>query len=336
MAYGIKALRKLQFGRESTAGVIQVATSIWRGEGVIEDTRSVVFPAEDVGLVSPVDRSYVPMLGAKIALASTPATFEHVQHVFEMGIGTSTGSSDSTGTGFIYTYTMPTTTAVSSTMIKAYTIEGGDNNEAEVVEYCHVEDFELSGKVNEAVMVTANINGRQAALQAFTSALSVATVEEILTNKGTVYIDAVGGTIGTTAVSNAILAFSLKVKTGLKAVQTASGNLYFSFVKGVRPDAELTLTMEHATNAAAEKVNWRAQTPRQIRMQFNGSTLATTGAVFATKALRVDMAGRWSKFSALEDDDGDDTVSGTFRVAYNSTAALFCQIKVCNLNSTIT
>lgn len=335
MAYGVKALRRLQLGRESTAGVIQAATSIWRGEGVLEDTRETVFPAEDVGYLAPIDRSYVPMLGAKIALPSTPATFEQLQHIFEMGIKTSTSSLDSTstvGVAYIYTYTMPTTT---QNTIKTYTIEGGDNQEAEVMEYCHVEDFEISGKANEAVMVSANINGRQVALQAFTGALSLVTVEEILTNKGKIYIDAIGGTIGTTQVANQILSFSLKVKTGIKAVHTADGQLYFSFIKGVRPEVVLDLVFEHSTSAAAEKVLWRAQTARQIRLQFDGSAFNPVGVIFAAKALRIDVVGRWEKFSALEDDDGDDTVSGTFRGGYNATPAKFCEITIANLNATI-
>src|SRR5687767_166439 len=121
MANGIKALRKLQFGRESTAGVIQAATSIWRGEGTVEDTREVIFPVEDVGYVAPLDRSYVPQLGAKIALPATPATFEQIQHIFEMGLNTSTGAQDSSATAYIYTYGLPTTT---QNTIKSYTIEG--------------------------------------------------------------------------------------------------------------------------------------------------------------------------------------------------------------------
>jgi hypothetical protein len=338
MAYGVKGLRKLQLGRESTAGVIQAATTIWRGEGVLEDTRETVFPNEDIGYLSPMDRSYVPMLGGKIALPSTPATFEQIQHIFEMGINTSTATLDSTstvGVAYIYTYTMPTTSAVVPTTIKTYTIEGGDNQETEVMEYCHVTDFEISGKVNEAVNVTATIKGRQVALQAFTGAIAAPSVEEILTNKGKIYLDAIGGTIGTTQVSNQILSFNLKVATGIKAVTTATGNLYFSFIKGVKSEITCEVVFEHSTSAAAEKVNWRAQTPRLMRLQFDGSAFSPVGVVFAAKALRIDMAGRWEKFSALEDDDGDDIVTGTFKAGYNSTAALYFQMKVANLNATI-
>ena len=59
---GIKALRKLQFGRETTAGTITTPTFIWRGMGTIADTREVKFPQEDIGYLGGTTRSYTPQL----------------------------------------------------------------------------------------------------------------------------------------------------------------------------------------------------------------------------------------------------------------------------------
>ncbi len=56
---GARALRKLQFGKETTAGTNVDATTIWRGMGTIKDEREVVFPAEDVGILGGTDRSYI-------------------------------------------------------------------------------------------------------------------------------------------------------------------------------------------------------------------------------------------------------------------------------------
>lgn len=345
MAYGVKALRRLQLGRESTAGSIVAATTVWRGEGTIEDVRVVEFPVEDIGLLPITTRSYQPAYGSKIALTATPATFEQLPHIFEMGIKTVTGSSDGSGSDYIYTYTMPVgsstamylTPSTSSNPIKSYTIEGGDNNEAEVSEFCHVTDFELSFKAGEAVMISANIMGRQVALQAFTgsSAATTPTVTEILASKGKVYIDSTTGTVGTTQITNEILEGSLKVKTGLKAVQTADGSLAFSFVKGVRPEVTLDLTFEHSTFAKAEKVYWRSNTPRLFQLKFEGDALGTPGSVYTYKTLIAKLAGTYEKFSALKDEDGDDTITATVRGGYNSTAALFCQFIVVNELSSI-
>jgi len=338
MPYGVKALRKLQFGRETTAGSTTAATTVWRGEGVIEDTRKVEFPVEDVGYVSGITRAYQPMLGAQIGLSATPATFEQLPHIFEMGVATTSGVRDTTGsTDYIYTYTMPTTAgtflAATSSAIptKAYSIQGGDNNSAEVVEFCHATDFELSFKAGEALMMSATIQGRQAIVQAFTAGQTAPTVAEILGSQAKFYIDAVGGTIGTTQITNEVIAASLKVKTGLKAVATADGNLYFSFIKGTKPEVTLDITFEHSTAAAAQKVIWRAGTAQLFQLKFVGPAgTAPAGATYPNKTLKINLAGNYEKFSALEEDDGDDTITATIRGGYNTTAAQFCSFVVAN------
>lgn len=329
MGYGVKALRKIQLGRETTAGTIAAATVIWRGEGTIEDVRVKEFPVEDIGLIPSTTRNYEPASGAKLSLASTPATFEQLNHIFEMGIKTVTATADGAGSDKIYTYPMPTTTAMfltpaaSSVPVKSYTIQGGDNEEAEVMEFSHVTDFELSFKAGEPVKIAANIMGRQVALQAFTGSLAQTTAETILSSKGKIYIDAIGGTIGTTQITNEILSGSIKVNTGIKAVRTSEGNLYFSFIKGTRPEIVTTLQFEHSTFGKAEKVIWRAGTARLLQVKFEGSTVATPGTTYSKKTLIFNTAGVWEKFSALEDTDGDDTITGTFRSGYDSTAAIF-------------
>jgi hypothetical protein len=343
MTYGIKALRRIQMGREVTPGTIVAATTVWRGEGTIEDTRVIEFPVEDVGIIPILTRNYSPLLGAKLALSSTPATFEQLPHIFEMAVKLTTGgTSDTTGgSGYTYTYIMPRTStefmyiapSTSGNPIKSYTIEGGDNNQAEVMNFSYVTDFELSFKSGEAVKISATLMGRQVALQAFTSSTitSIPTVFEILTSKGTIFVDSSTGTIGTTQITNEILSGSLKVKTGLVAIPTADGSLTFSFIKGTRPDVTLELTFEHSTFAIAEKVFWRSGTARQYRLKFAGNALTSTGAsLYGTKALVIDLCGMYEKFSALEDQDGDDTITATFKAAYNATANLFAKFVVIN------
>lgn len=332
MTAGIKALRKIQMGRETTAGTIVAATTLWRGMGAIEDPTEVIFPEEDIGYLSGVDRSYIPKVAAAISFDSVEATFEQLPHVFEAGVkSVGTGVTDTGGSGKVYTYPMPTTAA---NTIKTYTLEGGDNAGAEVMQYSFVKDFTLEGAAGEAVMVAANWVGRQVAPQAFTGSVALPAVEDILFSKGKLYIDAVGGSFGGTQVSNQFLEMSLKVTTGWKEIFTGDGNLYFSFVKATKPEVLLDITFEHDTNAIAEKVNWRAQTPRKVRLLFEGTALTTAGT-FTYKSLIIDMAGKWETFSILNDDDGDDTVTGTFRSNYDATAAAFAQFKIVNQLATI-
>src|SRR5512139_862141 len=156
---GIKALRKIQLGREATAGTSVAATAIWRGMGTIEDTREVVFVEEDVGIIPGTDRSYTPKLGAQLEMEAVPLTFEQVIHILEAGVKTiGTGVADGAGSGKIYDYAFPETTL---NTIKTYTIEGGDNQEEEEMEYGFVSEFELAGRAGEAWTMAATWQGRQ-------------------------------------------------------------------------------------------------------------------------------------------------------------------------------
>lgn len=331
---GVRALRKIQLGLETTAGTAVAATALFRGKGTLEDASEFKFPEEDIGYLSGVDRQYNPKKLAKLSMDDVEATFEQLPYILAAGVkNVVSGAADGAGTDKIYAYTFPTTAQNS---IKTYTIEGGDDTQEEEIEYAFVGGFKLGGKPGEAVMMSADWLGRQITLSTFTGSIAVPTVEEILFSKGKLYIDAVGGTIGGTLKSNTLLAMELAVKTGWVPVFAGDGNLYFSFNKCVGPEITLDITFEHDSVALAEKAAWRAGTARQIRLNFDGSAAATPGTTFTYKTLRIDLAGKWEKFDKLDGIDGNDVVKGTFRARYNSTAALFAEIKVVNELASLT
>ena len=156
---GRTSLRKIQFGQEAPAGTAVVATTIWRGLGTLEDLREKIWPEESVGYLSGLDRAYEPTLGGQIELETVEATFEQVNHLFEMGIkAVGTGVADGGGTGKVYTYGLPTT---ASNVVKTYTIEAGDDQRKKEIEYCFAETITLEGKFGEALKVSATLQGRQ-------------------------------------------------------------------------------------------------------------------------------------------------------------------------------
>lgn len=327
---GIKALRFIQLGAENTntPGTAVAATTLWRGTGTLEDQLEFVMPEEDIAIMGGVDRSYIPKLGAKVTLDDVEATFEQLPYLFAGGVSNVvTGSADGVGTGKIYTYPMPTT---SKNTIRTFTMEFGDDQQEEEMEYAFASSIHLSGAGGEAVKMGGEWIGRQVTPSTKTGALSVPTVEEILFSKGKLYIDAVSGTLGNTQQTNTWLGFDLAIETGWHPVWTADGQLYFSFAKSTRPAMVLQCTFEHDSFAVAEKAAWRAQTPRQIRLLFEGNSLTTGGTAYQKKTLKIDLAGKWQSFGALEDTEGNDSVTGTFVARYNSIAALFSNIVVVN------
>jgi hypothetical protein len=175
------------------------------------------------------------------------------------------------------------------------------------------------------------------AISSFTGALSIPTVETMLFNKGKIYIDSSTSSVaGVTQATTTLVGFKATITTGFYGVPSFDGRLDFAFVKQVAPSIKVDFTFEHETAfSVAEKVKWRAQTARVIRLQVIGSTLASTGTSYTNYTLNFDMAGKWEKFGPLTANAGDDQIVGTFRASYESTPALFAQMLVVNESSAL-
>lgn len=310
--------RKCQMGRESTAtpGTATAATTIWLGTVGMQDTSEVVFIEESIGNYGGYGRTYIASEGAAIAFESIPASYQQLHHPLESGIQTGITSTD--GATWTYTYRMSSTAAHE---VMTYTLEVGDNEDVQEAEYSFCTDFNLSGSFDEAVTITSNWVGRQTTDTSFTGSLSRPTAEIIIFNTGKLYIDATSGSVGATQVSNSFRSFSLDVQTGVSAIQTAEGNLYFTFHKITDPGAVLTITAEHTSDwdSAGERANWLAQTIRLIRLEFSGT---------APLRLRVDMAGKWESFSSIEESDGNSILTGVFRSFYSTADTLFTEFEI--------
>jgi hypothetical protein len=166
----------------------------------------VVFVEEDIGVFSGSDRTYISKYAGSISLDETPASYQQIGYLFNGGIEEITAVQDGAGTDYIYTYDLPTTAAPS---VETYTIEAGDNQQEEQMLYCFVSDFTISGAGGGPLNCAGTLMGRQVNTGTFTAAIAVPTVETILFSKGKLYLDASGGTIGSTQVSNTLLDCSI-------------------------------------------------------------------------------------------------------------------------------
>jgi len=316
----------IQLGRETVKGTAVPATVVYRGPAAsIEDGSDVVMADENIGLIAPSERSYIPKIAARLAMPDTEATFEQLPHLLEASWMTATP----TGLGpYVYAYVKPYDAAGA---IKTYTVETGnkidDGGDAAEMAYAFIEDWTLSGKANEPWKMAANWVGRQRNSATLT-ALSVAAVEEILFNKTTLKIDASGGTIGTTAIAGVLVDFSLSDKSGLQPVFTADGALYFTAHKSVAGEMTGTLTLEMNSDdkVAALRTAKEAQTVQLIRLAASGS---------ASRAITVDVAAKLTKIGTIQNSDGNTTVQVEFKGVYSSTDALYAEIEVTNTLATL-
>lgn len=330
MANGVKALRKIQLGKETTPGTAVAATTIWRGIGLLNDQREIVHVPEQIGIAMPTDRVYIPKFAAAVTFDPVEATFQQLPYLFEAGVEAETPTQDGSGTDYIYAYSFPGT---SIPTLRTYTIEGGDNQLAQEMEYSFVEKIKLSGNAAEGVMMSADWIGRQVTDASFTGALSAPTLiagDHIVFGGSTLHIDAVGGTIGTTAVSNTLLSFELDITTGWRGKWTNLAK-YFDFVYWDRDsfDAKLKLVYEHNAGSDAQRDLYEAATPRLFRLQFPGPAVATPGTTYSTKLFRIDCAGVYTEMPH-GDKDGNSTVEANVQIGYDLTAALGLSFLVVN------
>lgn len=334
MANGIRKLRKIQLGRETTAGTAVAATALWRGIGTLEDNLSQKEVEEDIGFLSPLDRFYISSYLGKLQFENIPATYEQIPYILEAGVkAVNTGSSDGSGSGKIYAYSFSTN---ASNTVNTYTLEGGDNAGAERMAYSFVQKFKLSGKGGEAWMVNADWVGRQISTTTFTGSINPPSVTDILFQNTKVYLDATSGTAGTTQISNTVLAADVDVTTGLKYFWTADGNLYFTTHKVSESDISINVTMEYNGSSIAEIANWRGGTSRQLAIIVTGPALTTAGTTYSNKTLKMVFSGHWQKFTKIGEQDSDDIVTGTFIAKYNQTSANYAALTVVNELSSLT
>jgi hypothetical protein len=317
MMAGRRALRFIQLGRESTAGTSVAATTIWRGKGTLTDNRKQERVQQDVGIIGGTDEVNQTMLGGTLAVTQTPATFEQFLHVLEASVKTATPSQDGAGTDYIYTYALPTT---SGNTIKTYTLEGGDDTGEEEMAYCFVQNWTLQGAGRNAYQLTANWQGREVVPSTKTGSLTLPAVNYMNFGLTSVYIDAIGGTYGSTIKSNTVRGIKLDLKSGIEAKNTADGRLDFSFAQGTEYDFKGQIEFEHDSTALAEKINWRAMTAKKIQIKIVGTTaFGTPGTTYSVPTLLFNLPLRWSNFEKINEANGNDIVTGSFFSAYNTT-----------------
>ena len=332
LTYGVTPLRQLQYGFEAVAGTALNGDTLWPAAAsdvnmINDDREIIVVPVGDGRLVPPDTSIYTPKLTGTLSLPSTPFGFELGNHIFQLGIDAEVATQDGVGTGYVWAYEI----GASGNDPKTATFYGGNNAGVERGNYGFATAFAISAEAEGAWMMdSGEIQVRNVEVSSFQS-LSASSNEIVLMGNTLLYIDDVGDGFGTTQISGQLHSFTLNVDTGFRPVPVGDGNLYYSAIKnvGADPMATLELTLEHTTTAIAERVNWRAKTPRAVRLIATGSALATPDT-YSVKTIIIDFPGVYTEFSTLDSADGDDIMTGTLTMHYNSTVAQACTITVVN------
>ncbi len=329
---GSTLLRKIQIGRETTAGTAVAATRLLRLTGIPSDDREINQVDENIGLLSKSDRTNNPKLAASFKMDGE-LTFQEAPYLFAASIeNTVMPASDGAGSGKVYEYNAGIT---GSRVISTFTLEGGDGQKVGEVEYSFIKTLTVSGAGAEPLKVNANWTGRQLSDAEFTASLPIPDVTSINFGLGHLYIDSIDGTAGTTEITDTFLGFRLTIKSGWEErYASGSDHKYFTHIACLDPEIKLELDLERNSTAEAIMGYKDNETPKLVRLEFDGNALTTAGMTYSKFALIFDLAGKFTKVDEGEKNKGT-IVTAQFVAGYNSTAAKFFDVIVVNEEATL-
>lgn len=309
---GIEALKKCQLGLESSSGTPVAATNIWRGSVKWKDARTLMRMEEHIGTMIPQAHLVEVARFATAEMEATPLTYEQGPYPFSAGVeNIVAGVKDGSGSGYAYEYNLG---VASPQTLKSYTLEMGDNQRVDEIEYAQVQKIVIKGASRQPITIAASWIGRQTTDAEFTTEIAVPTVYEAVFGKTKVYIDATGGTIGQTQKTCTVMGFELTINTGVVPIFAASGNLYFCTMGQGVPNITGKLIVRHDDTGEAELNFARAGTVRLLRLLNQGNALTTPGTSYSYKTFQWSSAIQYDEVPDLGAQDGFHTVELPFTV----------------------
>lgn len=186
----------------------------------------------------------------------------------------------------------------------------------------------IDGSVDGSNDVTIDLFGMALETASLTGGLSERTPDFIEGWEAKLYIDAFGGTPGTTEIAGTLINWKIEIENGLDRKYFAGNTLN----AGAIPIGELmvkaSLTFEASPAVAAtEFANWDAATKRLVRLEF-GQNEVIDGS--DKKFVTVDIPGAWDAFDLGGSDKGTRTYELSLQYVYDPTNAFGVQIRAQN------
>lgn len=299
---GQMPLAKMQVGREVIAGTSVAAT---RKQPIISGnlTEHVerTFPQEQRESFVANHRSFATKRYVEITGMEVAPTYEDLPWYCNFAISCNMSGAPTAVTARRYDFSTNATVNDLGTA----TLQVGDDTDTFIVNMGIVTRMELTIAKNSPSTLTLDWLGQKATSGSFTSNLSDRVVEDINGVTAVAYIDAQGGTIGTTQVTNVIDA---KVSIETKQTQFWGFNGDLTPVDVYRNAAraaavEMKLAFLDTTEYDAYQTSFDPDTAvhRKIRLYVTGSDIAGSSPT-TPKSLTVDLYTVWEEAPFGEED----------------------------------
>jgi hypothetical protein len=316
MSY-VPALDQIQLGTEGTWGSTATATGKL---GLIADC--VLEPEVEVETLKDVRGSLAPGFVAVLNKHQGAASISGVPSYDDLPyILNSLFNTSSAGAATTYTrdYVGQTTTAPTRTK---YTLYRGSAGKVQKMLGTVFNELQIKVESNKPWQFSAKAVGHSV-LDGSLAALADRSQTPIHANVTTMYLDAVGGTMGATPIASIWFSAELSIKNGVGLVPKVGSLTPTAYVDGM---AEATLKIKCDVDATSAgyltSVLGTSLLQKQIRIK------ATTGA---TQIAQFDFAGTFSSSPKINtDQDGVSTFEFELDALYNTTLGNWMKASVTN------
>lgn len=190
----------------------------------------------------------------------------------------------------------------------------------------------ISGDVESENMVTADLFGLNLTQQALTGALTDRIPTFIEGWETKVYIDALGGTPGTTVVPATVKSWDFSLNNNLERDYFADNTLAAGDVNFGDFEVEESIVVRAASaEALAQFNNWENGAELIVRLEFGQNAVISNAY---RRFVTVDVAGSWTAFDLGADGNGARNYELSFGQIYDSVLAASVQIRAQNTRAT--
>jgi hypothetical protein len=218
------------------------------------------------------------------------------------------------------------------TSLDPVTIEWDDGANVWEAGGCFANKLKFTGAANAEAMLDAEIFGLNYASSSLTGSLAEAVPDFIEGWETKLFIDAFGGTPGSTQVTGFLINWDVEIDNQMNRKYFAANTKDAGAVVIGELVVKAKLTFEaSAAQADTEFTNWGAATKRLIRLDF-GNNEQIEGAY--NKFVTIDIPGAWELFDLGGTDAGTRVYELSLDYVYDPTNAFGLQIRCQNARTT--
>ena len=192
--------------------------------------------------------------------------------------------------------------------------------------------LKISGNASGDATVAVDLFGTEMVPQAITASLAERVPDFLQGWEGKLYIDAFGGTAGTTYIANTAISFDFTLQNNFGRKYYLDNTTATGAITTGKVGLMLDMVMEGNAAAMTEYTNRETAVKRLIRLELGNNVSVGTGT--AKKSVLIDLPCVASAVDLTPEDQGTKVYKFSFQYIYDPTNAFSARITVVNGRTT--